>query len=170
MFELRVNLAYALGLRRLGTAALAWLVAIAAARMVAVSLAHGTLDGGTTWASLGAGLIGVFFGSSTGMLVQRLADTPLRALLPRVPAPVPTLLLLLASRSPGLRSDSTMPRCADGPRPAAPARGRARRPDAAGQRPARLSRCSCAARDKVAVGFACSRRSPIGSPVTAQMP
>jgi peptidoglycan/LPS O-acetylase OafA/YrhL len=96
MFELWANLAYALGLRRLGTAALALLVAIAAVGMVAVSLAHGTLDGGTTWASLGVGLIRVVFGFSTGMLVQRLVDTPLRALLPRLPAPVLTLLLLLA--------------------------------------------------------------------------
>lgn len=96
MFELWANLVYALALRRLRTAALAWLVAIAAVVLIAVSLTHGGLDGGTTWTTMGIGAIRVAFGFTIGLLFQRLANRPLLTRLPRLPTIVPSVLLLLA--------------------------------------------------------------------------
>lgn len=81
-FEVLVNAAYAIFVRRLGTQTL-WCILIASACALAVSTVHfGTLDVGWQWRTLVGGVPRVLFSFTAGVLLYRLKDT-----LPRFSVP-----------------------------------------------------------------------------------
>jgi peptidoglycan/LPS O-acetylase OafA/YrhL len=70
--EYLANIAYALGVWRLGRRALAAAVALAALALVATALWHGSLDGGYAWHSVWMAPMRVAFPFGAGLLLHRL--------------------------------------------------------------------------------------------------
>lgn len=86
-FELFINLVFALVWTRLSSKVLGWICLVAAAGVIATSLAYGNLDAGFTWASFPGGFARVFFSFPAGILLYRLSRG-------RAPLHLPPLLLM----------------------------------------------------------------------------
>lgn len=74
LFEIAINILYAVILRTLSNRALAGVMVVAAAAMFLFSGLHGSLDMGATWGTFGGGTARIFFAFNAGILIWRLSS------------------------------------------------------------------------------------------------